>query len=132
VSLFRVAKYSALLFFLKRHRNKVHRSVSLLLLGLVTYFLLGDLQGFLQEVHPDSVVYLLVAKSVLLYGGVAILIWMLRPTEGDKKPPIQSAQKTQAAGESDNPDTGSRLDQFRNLERHDKLQTRYQKTLKKR
>ena len=132
MSLFRVAKYSALLFFLKRHRNKVHRSVALLLLGLVTYFLLGDLQGFLQEVHPDSVVYLLIAKSVLLYGGVAILIWMLKPSEGDKRQPMQRAQKTQAAEESDNPDLGSRLDQFRNLERHDKLQTRYQKTLEKR
>jgi len=132
VSLFRVAKYSALLFFLKRHRNKVHRSVALLLLGLVTYFLLGDLQDFLQEVHPDSVVYLLIAKSVLLYGGVAILIWMLKPSEGDKRPPMQGAQKTQAAEESDSSDSGSRLDQFRNLERHDKLQTRYQKTLEKR
>ena len=132
MSLFRVAKYSALLFFLKRHRNKVHRSVAVLLLGLVTYFLLGDLQVFLQEVHPESVVYLLVAKSVLLYGGVAILIWMLKPTENDTKPQIQHEKKKQAAEEIGSPTSTSRLDQFRDLERHDKLQTRYQRTLKKR
>lgn len=131
MSLFRIAKYSALLFFLKRHRKKVHRSVALLLLGLVTYFILGDLQVFLQEVHPDGVVYLLIAKSGLLYGGVAILIWMLKPTEDDERSPPQHHKKKQAAVENITPDSGSRLDQFRDLERHDKLQTRYQKTLKK-
>ena len=132
MSLFRVAKYSALLFFLKRHRNKVYRSVALLLLGLVTYFLLGDLQGFLQEVHPDSVVYLLIAKSVLLYGGVAILLWMFKPTHDQKGQSVDALKKKQAIEEDVRAETGSRLDQFRDLERHDKLQTRYQKTLKKR
>ena len=131
MSLLRVAKYSALLFFLKRHRKKLHRSVALLLLGLVTYFMLGDLQMFLQEVHPDGVVYLLIAKSGLLYGGVAILIWMLKPAPDDNRPPTSSEKKKQAVEDGATANSGSRLDQFRDLERHDKLQTRYQKTLKK-
>ncbi len=135
MSLFKVAKYSTLLFFMKRHKKQLHRLGATALLLLVSYFLLGDLQAFFAQTHPDLAIYMLVAKSALLYGAAGILIWQWRPkpdsaTSGGKvKPETPAVSNTQEVAQ-DKPN--SRLDAFKDLDQHDYLQTRYQAIMKNR
>lgn len=135
MSLFKVAKYSTLLFFMKRHKKQLHRLGATALLLLVSYFLLGDLQDFFAKTHPDLAIYMLVAKSALLYGAAGILIWQWRPnpdsaTSGRKvKPETPAVSNTQ---EVDQDKPSSRLDAFKDLDQHDHLQTRYQAIMKNR
>jgi hypothetical protein len=133
MSLFKVAKYSTLLFFMKRHKKQLHRLGATALLLLVSYFLLGDLQDFFAQTHPDLAIYVLVAKSALLYGAAGILIWQWRPKSDSPasnyktKTGAPSVPKSQEAAQ-DKP--SSRLDAFKDLDQHDKLQSRYQAVIK--
>jgi len=129
MSLFKFAKYSTLLFFMKRHKKQLHRLGATALLLLVSYFLLGDLQDFFAQTHPDLAIYMLVAKSALLYGAAGILIWQWRPKSDSSilnvkaKSDALSISKNQEATQDA---ASSRLDAFKNLDQHDKLKSRYQ------
>ena len=133
MSLFKFAKYSTLLFFMKRHKKQLHRLGATALLLLVSYFLLGDLQDYFAETHPDLAIYMLVAKSALLYGAAGILIWQWRPKSDSSTSKVKAksdalpiSKNQEVAGDS----PSSRLDAFKNLDRHDKLRSRYQAIMK--
>ncbi len=133
MSLFKFAKYSTLLFFMKRHKKQLHRLGATALLLLVSYFLLGDLQDFFAETHPDLAIYMLVAKSALLYGAAGILIWQWRPKSDSSTSKVKAtsdalpiSKNQEVAGDS----PSSRLDAFKNLDQHDKLRSRYQAIMK--
>jgi hypothetical protein len=133
MSLFKVAKYSTLLFFMKRHKKQLHRLGAAALLLLVSYFLLGDLQDFFAQSHPDLAIYVLVAKSALLYGAAGILIWQWRPKSDSAK--LRGKANSEGPSVSESQDRAqskpsSRLDAFKDLDQHDRLQTRYQAIMK--
>ena len=133
MSLFKFAKYSTLLFFMKRHKKQLHRLGATALLLLVSYFLLGDLQDFFAQTHPDLAIYMLVAKSALLYGAAGILIWQWRPKSDSSTSNVKA--KSDALSISKNQEVAqdspsSRLDAFKNLDQHDKLRSRYQAIMK--
>lgn len=133
MSLFKFAKYSTLLFFMRRHKKQLHRMGATALLLLVSYFLLGDLQDFFAQTHPDLAIYMLVAKSALLYGAAGILIWQWRPKSGSSTLDVKA--KSDALSTSKNQEVtqdaaSSRLDAFKNLDQHDKLRSRYQAIMK--
>jgi hypothetical protein len=114
---------------MKRHKKQLHRLGATALLLLVSYFLLGDLQDFFAQTHPDLAIYMLVAKSALLYGAAGILIWQWRPKSDSSilnvkaKSDALSISKNQEATQDA---ASSRLDAFKNLDQHDKLKSRYQ------
>lgn len=133
MSLFKFAKYSTLLFFMRRHKKQLHRMGATALLLLVSYFLLGDLQDFFAQTHPDLAIYMLVAKSALLYGAAGILIWQWRPKSDSSTLDVKA--KSDALSTSKNQEVtqdaaSSRLDAFKNLDQHDKLRSRYQAIMK--
>lgn len=134
MSLFKFAKYSTVLFFMKRHKKQLHRLGATALLLLVSYFLLGDLQDFFAETHPDLAIYMLLAKSALLYGAAGILIWQWRPKSEPEsvylkqQSKVRSPTKDQEMGQTE---LSSRLDAFKDLDQHDKLKSRYQAIMNK-
>jgi len=133
MSLFKVAKYSTLLFFMKRHKKQLHRLGSTALLLSVSYFLLGDLQDYFAQTHPNLAIYMLVAKSALLYGAAGILIWQWRPKSDSS--PSSGRAKSEVPAVSDRQNVSqsksrSRLDAFKDLDQHEQLQTRYQAVMK--
>ena len=62
MSLFRIVKYSSILFFLGKYKSKLFRVVCVLLFALTTSLLYQDVAEYLQEQHPETVIYALVAK----------------------------------------------------------------------
>ena len=126
VALFRFIKYSSLLFLLGKYKHKVFRVVAVLLLAAVTALLYGDVEAYLAREHPDTVVYALLAKIVIVYGALAFVLWQFRPASG-----LASASPTGKAGRPreqavDSPHTAApdRLAQLSDLDRHDRLRRR--------
>ena len=93
MALFRFIKYSSLLFLLGKYKHKVFRVVAVLLLAAVTALLYGDVEAYLAREHPDTVVYALLAKIVIVYGALAFVLWQFRPASG-----LASASPTGKAG----------------------------------
>ena len=55
MSLFRIVKYSSIIYFLGKHRGKLFRSLAVLLFAVVTSLLYEDLRVYLASQHPDVV-----------------------------------------------------------------------------
>ncbi len=84
MSLFRIVKYSSLIYFLGRHRDKLFRSLAVLLFALVTSLLYEDLRHYLELQHPGTLIYALIAKVVIVYGALAFVLWQFRPHQRTK------------------------------------------------
>ena len=54
MSLFRVLKYSSLVFFFNRYRGKIFRIVAVVLFAVVTSILYQDVADYLQALSPDT------------------------------------------------------------------------------
>jgi len=91
VSLFRIVKYSSILFFLGKYKTKLFRVVAVLLFALVTSFMYQDVVLYLQQQYPGTVVYALVAKIIIVYGALVFVLLQFRPDADDKitaTPPV--------------------------------------------
>jgi hypothetical protein len=144
VSLFRIVKYSSLLFFFRRYRGRIFRIVAVLLFALVTNVLYQDVAHYLQLRHPGALVWALTGKIVIVYGALAFVLWQFRPaqdatastadagapkaagkTTGETAGNVRSAEKTPAA-------PADRLAALADIEHHDRLRTRYEAMLEAR
>jgi hypothetical protein len=142
VSLFRIVKYSSLIYFLGRHRNKLFRSAAVLLFAFVTSLLYEDIRAYLEIQHPGTLIYALVAKIVIVYGSLLFVLWQFRP-QGERKAPTQNAPgqdrgkrgKGQAgngeaeATEAPRSPPDDRLQALADIDRHDRLRSRYDRVL---
>ncbi len=81
MSLFRIVKYSSILFFLSKYKDRLFRVFAVLLFAGVTSILYEDVAVYLQKQHPGTVIYALVAKIVVVYGALAFVLWQFRPVE---------------------------------------------------
>ena len=123
VSLFRIVKYSSLIYFLGRHRNKLFRSFAVLLFALITSLLYEDVRHYLELQHPGTLLYALIAKMVIVYSSFAFVLWQFRPGGGPRPP--ASAAKAKPA-----PAPMPRIDAFADVDRHTRLRSRYDRVLK--
>lgn len=134
MSLFRLLKYSSLVYLLGRHRDKLYRSLAVLLFALLTSLLYDDLRAYLELQHPGTLLYALVAKVLIVYGALAFVLWQFRPRRS-------GAEKAAAlAPEHDPGDDGpaatrrapqpaDRLQALADIDSHERLRSRYERIL---
>lgn len=128
MSLFRFAKYSTILFFLNRHRSKLFRSIAVLLFALVTSLLYEDLRIYLDARHPETLVYALLGKAVIVYGALVFVLFQFRPEGGAaKRGEARAAALAEARDSAADSAPADRLSALADLDRHDTLRTRYER-----
>lgn len=130
MSLFRFAKYSTILFFLNRHRSKLFRSIAVLLFALVTSLLYEDLRIYLDARHPDTLVYALLGKAIIVYGALGFVLFQFRPEGGGaKRGEARAAALAEARDSAADSAPADRLSGLADLDRHDTLRTRYERII---
>ncbi len=132
MSLFRFVKYSSILFFLNKHRSKLFRSAAVLLFALVTSLLYEDLRVFLAEQHPESLVYALIGKVIVVYGALIFVLLQFRPggrAEKKGEARAEALARSGPAGKAGAADPEDRLEALKDLQHHDRLKTRYERIL---
>ena len=128
MSLFRVIKYSSILFFLGKYKSKLFRVIAVLLFAFITSLLYQDVAAYLQLKHPDTVIYALVGKIIIVYGSLIFVLWQFKPS-----PESTTAPANMAPDVEDTADTPSdRLDQLADISSKDALASRYEKVIAKR
>lgn len=135
MSLFRIIKYSSLLFFFRRYRGRIFRIVAVLLFALVTNVLYQDVAQYLQLRHPGALVWALTGKIVIVYGALAFVLWQFRPVRDDAAPADAGAAKAsgKTRGEEKAPTApADRLAALADIKHHDRLRTRYDALLEAR
>lgn len=131
MSLFRFVKYSSILYFLGKHRGKLFRSAAVLLFAVVTSLLYDDLRVYLESQHPESLIYALVAKVVIVYGAFAFVLLQFRPGgQREKRGEERAAAMPRAErGKATAPAANDRLSALADVDTHVKLRTRYEQVL---
>jgi hypothetical protein len=131
MSLFRVIKYSSILFFLGKYKSKLFRVAAVLLFAVVTSFLYQDLTSYLQQQHPHTLIYALIGKVLIVYGSLVFVLWQFRPEPDASKNTQQKTASMEAERGTPQPDNipADRLSQLANLDEHQQLRTRYEQLL---
>ncbi|MEE4279523.1 MAG: hypothetical protein V2I82_13735 [Halieaceae bacterium] len=130
MSLFRVLKYSSLLYFLGKHRGKLFRSLAVLLFALITSLLYDDLRIYLESQHPESLLYALIAKVVIVYGSLLFVLLQFRPgSAGEKRGETRAASMPRASRKASEEAPKDRLAELADVERHTRLRSRYERVL---
>ena len=134
MSLFRFVKYSSILYLLGKHRDRLFRSLGVLLFALVTSLLYDDLRVYLESQHPETLIYALIGKVIIVYGAFAFVLWEFRPrgsgsTAGEARA-AGVARKTASKPEAEAaPAQDDRLAALADVDSHSKLRTRYERVL---
>jgi hypothetical protein len=120
MSLFRIVKYSSILFFLSKYKNRLFRVFAVLLFAGVTSILYEDVAVYLQKQHPGTVIYALVAKIVVVYGALAFVLWQFRPVQNAnaQRMPSSETDVQQAV-------PGDRLSGLEDVSQKQELRSRY-------
>lgn len=143
MSLFRIIKYSSLLYFLGKHRDKLTRSVAVLLFAFVSSLIYDDVRIYLAQQHPGTLIYALIAKIVIVYGSLAFVLLQFRngaksSAEGEARAAnlahsgANKGGRKRGTADSDSPappEIKDRLDALADLEQHDHLRSRYDRIL---
>jgi len=132
MSLFRVIKYSSVLFFLGKYKNKLFRVIAVLMFALITSLLYQDLASYLAQQHPDTLIYALIGKILIVYGSLLFVLWQFRPEPDVVSPSKQSALSGGANKDAEQASTATpqdRLSQLEDLDTHRRLRTRYEQLL---
>jgi hypothetical protein len=129
VSLFRLVKYSSLLYFLGKHRGKLFRSIAVLLFALITSLLYEDLRVYLESQHPESLLYALIAKVVIVYGSLLFVLLQFRPgSAGEKRGEARAASLPRSSQKTGGA-PADRLAELADVEQHGQLRSRYDRIL---
>jgi len=129
MSLFRVVKYSSILFFLGKYKDKLFRVIAVLLFAGVTSLLYQDVADYLAREHPGTVVYALIGKIIIVYGALLFVLWQFKPQKDEtpetraKNPPPEKETTPQAPTD--------RLSQLADLDSHEQLKSRSDDLLRK-
>lgn len=135
MSLFRLVKYSSLLFFLGKYKFKLFRVLSVLLFAAVTSLLYGDVEAYLAREHPGTVIYALLAKIFIVYGALLFVLLQFKPhgvSKGVASPPSLQTTEVGGADDSSMEVPEDRLAGYANLDKHERLQSRAEALMKKR
>ena len=99
---------------------------------LVTSFLYGDVSSYLTEQHPDTLIYALMGKILIVYGALVFVLWQFKPPREANTSDKTHSQEPGLASARDRaieipPD---RLSALADLDRHDRLKSRAESMLK--
>jgi len=134
VSVFRFVKYSSILFFLGKYKTKLFRVVAVLIFAFITSMLYQDVANFLQQQYPNTVVYALIGKIVIVYGALIFVLFQFRPDPEDKlnalsQPPETSKLDPTSSSQSKSPN--DRLTALEDVTQKGKLRSRYEDVMKR-
>lgn len=130
MSLFRIIKYSSVIFFLGKYKIKLFRVVAVLLFALMTSLLYQDIADYLQQQHPQTVIYALTAKIVIVYGALIFVLLQFRPGPGEGSPQKLNDLEGPATSESVADTAGNdRLAGLEDITKKATLRTRYDKVI---
>ena len=133
MSLFRIVKYSSIIFFLGKYRTKLFRVVGVLLFAGITSLLYGDVADYLQRAHPGVVIYALIAKIFIVYGALAFVLWQFRPEPESNTSSVLQQQAPTASGQNTNIGEESQngpLAALEDVTQKERLQRRYDGVLR--
>ena len=130
MSLFRIVKYSSILFFLGKHKKRLFRVVGILLFAGISSVLYQDVSDYLQVQHPGFVIYALLAKIFIVYGAFAFVLWQFKPagTDDGSNSKSQNLQDTQP--QADKSQISGPLSDLEDISTNDHLRSRYEGVLK--
>ena len=129
MSLFRVVKYSSILFFLGKYKDKLFRVVAVLMFAGVTSLLYQDVADYLAREHPGTVVYALIGKIIIVYGALLFVLWQFKPQKDEA--PVTRAKNPQPDKDPPPQPTTDRLSQLADLDSHGQLKSRSDDLLRK-
>lgn len=118
MSLFRIIKYSALLHLASKYRVKLFRIVAVLLFAWASSILYQDVAAYLEDTYPDTVIYALIGKIIIVYGALIFVLLQFRP---EAETTSESPSLEQGGSGEEKKD---RLSALSNLDTHDQLRTR--------
>ena len=118
MSLFRIIKYSALLHLASKYRVKLFRIVAVLLFAWASSILYQDVAAYLEDTYPDTVIYALIGKIIIVYGALIFVLLQFRP---ESESTSESPSLEQGGFEGEKKD---RLSALSNLDTHNQLRTR--------
>lgn len=81
MSVYRFARATAMMAFLRRYRLKVFFVLAAIAMAFVTDWLYGDVARYLDVHAPQWALVVLVAKTVIVYAAFCFLLWQIRPSE---------------------------------------------------
>ena len=79
MSLYRFFRTSALLALAGKYRARLYRIAIAIAIALVTAWLYGDIEVYLQSQQPDLLGRALLIKTVIVYGSLFYAFWQIRP-----------------------------------------------------
>ena len=133
MSLFKVVKYSSLIFFLGKYKSKLFRVLAVLLFALVTSLLYQDMAEYLQQQYPETVIYALIGKIVIVYGALVFVLLQFRPEpENNSKTSTQTVESPQNLASlkgSPKPPPDDRLTGLEDVTKTATLRSRYNKVI---
>jgi hypothetical protein len=132
MSIFRILKYSSLLYFLGKHRDKLARSAAVLLFAFVSSLIYDDVRIYLAQQHPGTLIYALIAKIVIVYGSLVFVLLQFRSgakasQEGEARAADLPRRSDKATASQSTPT--DRLDALADVENHQQLRSRYDRIL---
>jgi hypothetical protein len=133
VSLFRIVKYSSIIFFLGKYKTKLFRVVAVLLFALVTSLLYQDVAEYLRQQHPETVIYALIAKLVIVYGALVFVLLQFRPepdgAAGVNTPVMDETKSFSSKEELSITPPSDRLSGLEDVTKKTTLRSRYDKVI---
>ena len=132
MSLFRIVKYSSILFFLGKYKSKLFRVIAVLLFALITSLLYQDVADYLQRQHPDTVIYALIGKIIIVYGALLFVLWQFRPEPAEASGQVtldRAAATEEAADDGLATAPNDRLSALEDVGQNTKLRSRYEQLL---
>lgn len=133
MSLFRIVKYSSIIFFLGKYKAKLFRVVAVLLFALVTSLLYQDVAEYLRQQYPETVIYALIAKVVIVYGALGFVLLQFRPEPdggaGTNTPVMDESKSFSTVEELSNTPPRDRLSSLEDVTKKTTLRSRYDKVI---
>lgn len=128
MSLFRIVKYSSVLFFFGKYKTRIFRVVAVLLFAAITSLLYQDVADYLEMRHPDTVIYALVIKVLIVYGALLFVLLQFRPDRKEPASTLNQSADTAELHTAPKPPQ-DRLSQLENITEKATLQRRYDKVI---
>lgn len=102
-----------------------------MLFALITSLLYQDVADYLQQQYPETVVYALITKIIIVYGAMAFVLLQFRPTEDDNSVIDTETAKPSAQKNKVKAQPTDRLAQLEDIEKKTTLRNRYDKVVNK-
>jgi hypothetical protein len=116
-----------------KYKSKLFRVVAVLLFALVTSLLYQDMAEYLQQQYPETVIYALIGKIVIVYGALVFVLLQFRPDpESNAKTSAQTEESplnSSAPKMAAKPPPSDRLSGLEDVTKTATLRSRYNKVI---